>query len=620
MLRDLRPNVWFFSSEDHHRPIASKEGPVRTANPHERSPGSYRAADRLLVRAGRQATGWVVLLALTALAAAVVTLALPFVLGHAVDGVVTPEGDDTQRWVIWAVALVAILVACSALDDLATGAVVARSTAWLRHTLLERLLAAGARSERFGSGEVTARLVGNAAEAGRVAPAAIGAFTSAMIGVGGVVALALTHPWLCAVFLSGMPLLLWLVRAFALDSSTLATRYLDTQGRIAARLVEAISGARTIAAAGTLQREVDRTLAPLPELRSHGLQLWRATMRISTQDALIVAALEIAVLAVAGLLLSRGEITPGQMLAASQYVLLASSLGSIANVVARLTRARAAAARIAMIVDEAPVPHGTRPLAAGAGRLEFRGVTFASGDTTVFEQLDLVIPAGALVGVAGRSGSGKSLLSALAGRLADPDAGAVLLDGVDLRELDRHALRSAVSYGFARPALFGATVADAIAFGAEPASFEDVTAAARDARADDFIRRLPAGYATPLAQTPMSGGEMQRIGLARTFAHAGRVVVLDDVAASLDTVTEHHVSVAITTALRDRTRLVVAHRTSTAARMDTVVWLDGGRVRAMAPHRELWQDPDYRAVFEPDDDVDVVDRPRLAVVAGGAGR
>jgi ATP-binding cassette subfamily B protein len=113
---------------------------------------------------------------------------------------------------------------------------------------------------------------------------------------------------------------------------------------------------------------------------------------------------------------------------------------------------------------------------------------------------------------------------------------------------------------------------------------------------------MPGGYDTPVAEAPMSGGEVQRIGLARTFAHARRVVVLDDVAASLDTVTEHHIGEVLTGALSDRTRIVVAQRASTAARADAVVWLDGGRVRAYAPHDELWQHPRYRALFEAHED------------------
>ena len=98
----------------------------------------------------------------------------------------------------------------------------------------------------------------------------------------------------------------------------------------------------------------------------------------------------------------------------------------------------------------------------------------------------------------------------------------------------------------------------------------------------------------------MSGGEVQRVGLARTFAHAGRVLVLDDVAASLDTVTEHHISEVLATALADRTRLVVAHRASTAARADLVVWLDAGAIRAIGSHEHLWEEREYRALFEPE--------------------
>src|SRR5207245_8871231 len=124
--------------------------------------------------------------------------------------------------------------------------------------------------------------------------------------------------------------------------------------------------------------------------------------------------------------------------------------------------------------------------------------------------------------------------------------------------------------------------------GLEKPSEGHVADAAGAARADECITKMPDGYATALHEAPMSGGEVQRVGLARTFAHAGRLVILDDVAASLDTVTEHHIGRVLTGALADRTRIVVAHRASTAARADLVVWLHGGGVRAVAPHPELW--------------------------------
>jgi ATP-binding cassette subfamily B protein len=561
---------------------------------------AYRAADRLLVRAGRKGGPWVVVVALAAFVTSGIGLALPAVLGHAVDGIVSDGGAG--RWLAWAAVLLVVLVAASALDTLAAGIAIARSTAWLRQTVLRHGLALGTRRDaQLGPGEMATRVVANAAETARVAPAIVGAGASLIAGVGGTVALAIIHLWLCATFLVGVPLMLLLIRTFARDASALATRYLTVQGRIAERLVDAISGARTIAAAGTLEREVDRSLEALPELRRHGMGLWRVSMRITARDALLLTMLEIAVIAVAGILLGRRQITPGQMLAATQYVFLAASLGSLTGIVTRLTNARAAAQRLVEIFEQAPVQYGCGRLPAGRGRLELRDVTVRSGDQIVLDRLDLVVPAGALVAVVGRSGSGKSLLAALVGRLVDPDEGEVLLDGAPLREIDRRELRRAVGYGFSRPALFGETVGDAIAFGDDTPPAEQVEEAARAARADGFIRRLPAGYATPLAQTPMSGGEAQRVGLARTFAHAGRVVVLDDVAASLDTVTEHHISRVLTGALGDRTRLIVAHRASTASRTDAVIWLEGGRLRAMAPHAKLWQDPDYRLLFEPDE-------------------
>ena len=560
----------------------------------------YRAADRLLVRAGCRGGAPAIVVALAAFVTAGSSLAFPAVLGHAVDGIATD--GSAGPWLAWSAALVVVLVAASALDVLASGVAVARSTAWLRQIVLGHVLALGTRpATRLGPGEVATRVVANASEAGRVTPAIVGAGASLIMGLGGIVALALINPLLCGAFLLGIPVLFVIVRAFARDSSALTTHYLTVQGRIAERLTGAIGGARTIAAAATFDREVDRSLAPLPELRRHGMALWQVNMRIIAQDALLVAMLEIAVIAVAGVLLARGQISTGEMLAAAQYVLLASSLNTLTGVVARITNARAAALRLLEILDLQAPAYGRRHPPAGQGRLELRGVTVRSGADVVLDRVDLVIEAGALVAVVGRSGSGKSLLGALVGRLVEPDEGEVLLDGMPVREIERHELRRAIGYGFARPQLFGETVADAIAFGVDAPRADQLEEAARAARADDFIRLLPDGYATPLAQAPMSGGEKQRVGLARTFAHAGRVVVLDDVAASLDTVTEHHISRVLTGALGDRTRLIVAHRASTVAQMDAVIWLDGGRVRAMGPHRELWQEPEYRALFEADE-------------------
>jgi ATP-binding cassette subfamily B protein len=560
-----------------------------------------RGADRLLVSVGRQGGRWVGVLAAAALLTAVAELALPAVVGSALDAVL--DGRSAGIWVVICGVLIVVILTCDALDELAAGTAIARSTAHLRHGLLAHLLAIGSRpTRRLPAGEITARLVGNTAEAARVAPDVVRSIAGLVPALGAIVALALIDPWLCATFVAGMPLFMLALHAFARDASQIATRYLAVQGMIAGRLVDALQGARTIAAAATAERETQRVLGPLPELHRQGLAMWRAQMRIVAQDAVLVSLLEIAVLAVAGTLLARGRISPGELIAASQYVLLASGVGGTVTGMTRFVRSRGAATRVAEILEEPPVRFGTAAAPPGLGRLEFRGVTARAGDRTVLAGVDLLVPGGALVAVVGRSGSGKSLLARLAGRLVDPDEGEVLLDGVALSELSRRELRREIGYGFERPVLMGATLADAIASGIDVPTRAAVVAAAGAACADDFIRRMPAGYDTRIADAPMSGGEVQRVGLARTFAHARRVVVLDDVAASLDTITEHHITAVLTGALADRTRIIIAHRASTAARADAVIWLEDATIRAYAAHEQLWRDADYRALFEARDE------------------
>ncbi|HEX6404125.1 MAG TPA: ABC transporter ATP-binding protein [Pseudonocardiaceae bacterium] len=550
----------------------------------------------MILRTVQHVGGWTCLLSGASLIFAGAQTVFPAVLGRAVDAALT--GHDWLPWLVGCGLLVGLLILSDALSDLAGGTSTARATAWIRRSALDHVLALGTRSgRRFETGDLVARMVGNAGDAGRAGTLLVRAVAALVPAVGGIVALALIDPWLCLTFLVGAPVLLVLVRSNVRDASELAGRYLRVQGNVATRLVDALTGARTIAAARTTARERERVLAPLSELHAAGMGMWRVQIRMAAQQALLVPLLQIAVLAVAGIEFGQGVISAGQVLAATQYVGLAAGVSSVVNSVARLARARAAAGRTAEVLAEPPAEYGTERLPEGRGRLEFRAVTVRDTDVPVLCDVNLVVPAGALAAVVGRSGSGKSLLAGLIGRLVDPDEGQVLLDGVPLPELARHELRRAVGYGFERPALIGDTLADVIAFGPERPEQPVLAAAAQAACADDFIRRMPRGYRTKLVEAPMSGGEMQRIGLARAFAHAGRVLVLDDVAASLDTVTEHHIRQVLTGALADRTRLIIAHRASTAANADFVIWLVGGRVRRVAPHHELWSEPAYREVF-----------------------
>ncbi|CAL9602699.1 ABC transporter ATP-binding protein RamA [Streptomyces sp. enrichment culture] len=555
--------------------------------------GPGRALSRA---AGRDSRVPCAALCLVSVAGTGAGLLLPAALGRTLDLLLAHA--PATRWVLYCAALVLAVTLLDAVETWLTGTVGARATAWLRRTVTGHLLAVGPRAaDRFGSGDLVARLVGSAAQAG-TAPAARAALPAALAGpLGGLVALALIDVWLAAVFLAGAPVLVLLLRALARDTSACAERYQQAQGRIAAALAEAVGGFRTIRAAGTADRETARILRPLPELSEAGHRMWRVQGRAAARAVAVAPALYLGVVAVAGVLLARHRLTVGEVLAASRYAVLATGVGVLVGQLAGLARAKAAARRLGEVLTEPAPGHGTCRLPDGPGRLELRGVTARRGDRTVLDGVDLVVPGGTTLAVVGRSGSGKSLLAAIAGRLADPDAGQVLLDGVPLRELTRAELRRAIGYAFARPALLGRTVEDTIGLALPTPSPGRVREAAGIACADDFVRRLPDGYATAVADAPHSGGEAQRLGLARAFAHGGRLLILDDALSSLDTATEHRITGALVGHGPGSTRLLVAHRAATAARADAVAWLEAGRVRAVGRHHELWRLAEYRAVF-----------------------
>lgn len=553
-----------------------------------------------LLRAATRHSGHrCVVLCLASTAATAANLFLPFALGRALDLVLAdPEGARATRWVLYCSALVLLLAVLDAGETVLGATTTARVTAWLRLRLVGHVLSAGPRAVgRFGPGDLVARLVGNAAQAG-TAPATAAALLAALAApAGAIVALWLVDPRLAAVFLCGAPVLMLLLRALTRDSSRCAARYQEAQSLIADGLAEAIGGFRTIAAGGTAGRETARILRPLSDLSREGHLMWRVQGRAAARAVTVAPLLQIGVLAVAGVLLVHHRLSVGDLLAASRYTVLATGVGVLVGQLSALVRARTAARRLAEVLAVPPMSYGTLPLSWGQGELELRGVTVRRGGRPVLDGIDLTVPGGGTLAVVGRSGSGKSVLAAVAGRLADPDDGEVRLDGAPLNALSRDALREAVGHAFERPALLGETIADTIALGVRAASVGRVRNAARTARADSFVRRLPRGYATRCTDAPLSGGEVQRLGLARAFAHGGRLLILDDALSSLDTVTEHHIAEALFRPSPGSTRLVIAHRASTAARADRVAWLDGGRVRALGPHTELWRVPEYRALF-----------------------
>ncbi|WP_460037394.1 ABC transporter ATP-binding protein [Streptomyces cavourensis] len=583
-------------------------------------------------RLARRHPGALLALFLCSTGGALAALALPAALGHTVDRLV--DGGPVP----WAGLLLCAVLTLAETGFDAGAAVLttstgARLTAHLRTRTTARVLAAEPRRAlAVPTGDLTARLTARTADAAIAPVTAAGAVAGVLLPLGAIVGLFVIDPWTAAAFLLGAPLLVALLHTFTRRTADAGADYQRAQSVIAHRLTEALDGVDTIRAARTGAREYRRILEPLTTLAAHGRRTWAVYGRAAGQSALLLPLLMLLVLAVGGLRLHAGAIGVGDLVAASRYAALAVGIGSLTGALGALARSRAAARTLDPLLTLDPLPHeGLGPLPGGPGHLELRDVGVVQdgkqdgnqegkqdgnqegkqdgkqdGEPLLDGEPDrkplltgvhLTVPGGTSLAVVGRSGSGKSVFAAVVGRLLDPDTGTVLLDGVPLTAMDPALLRPEIAYAFARPALPGTTVEDTIAFGPWTAGPAAVREGARAARADGFVGLLPYGYATPLTDAPLSGGERQRLGLARAFAHPGRLLILDDALSGLDTVTEHHVRRALDERAGRCTRVIVAHRLSSAARADRVLWLEDGRVRATGPHEELWADPEYRAVF-----------------------
>jgi ABC-type multidrug transport system fused ATPase/permease subunit len=273
-----------------------------------------------------------------------------------------------------------------------------------------------------------------------------------------------------------------------------------------------------------------------------------------------------------------------------------------------LQSATAALEKLAGVLEEQPaVPEPARPVPlAGAvgqarGEIEFTGVSFSYRDgQVVLPTLELTIPAGQTVALVGATGAGKSTIAKLVARFYDPVAGAVRLDGVDLRQIADEQLRRAVVMVTQENFLFTGTVAENIEFGRPGATRAEVGAAAAAIGAHEFIAALPEGYDTEVHRRGgrLSSGQRQLVAFARAFLADPAVLILDEATSSLDIPSERLVQRALRTILVERTAIVIAHRLSTVEIADRVLVLDGGRIVEDGPPGDLITGGGHYAALE----------------------
>ncbi|HVI05295.1 MAG TPA: ABC transporter ATP-binding protein, partial [Sphingomicrobium sp.] len=243
------------------------------------------------------------------------------------------------------------------------------------------------------------------------------------------------------------------------------------------------------------------------------------------------------------------------------------------------------------------------PLVRARGEFEFRAVCFRyQGSARGLDQVSFQIPAGARVGIVGATGAGKTTLLNLLMRFYDPSEGMVLLDGVDIRKYRIRDLRRQFGVVLQEPVLFAASIAENIAYGKPDASDAEITAAARAAASDEFIRRLPEGYDTQAGErgARISGGERQRISLARAFLRDSPILILDEPTSSVDLHTEAAIMEATERLMEGRTTFMIAHRLHTLKSCDLILVLDHGRLVEIRECRRAW--PPLTQPLEPGHD------------------
>ena len=233
---------------------------------------------------------------------------------------------------------------------------------------------------------------------------------------------------------------------------------------------------------------------------------------------------------------------------------------------------------------------GARPLAAAAGSIRFEDVRFAyDPDRPILKGLSFDVPAGRTVAIVGPSGAGKSTISRLLFRFYDIQSGAITIDGQDLRGVTQKSLRGAIGMVPQDTVLFNDTIAYNIRYGRMAASEDEVRRAAELAQISGFIEKLPEGYKAMVGERglKLSGGEKQRVAIARTILKAPPILILDEATSALDTHTEQEIQAALDLVSKDRTTLVIAHRLSTVIGADSIIVLRDGEIAEQGTHREL---------------------------------
>ena len=302
-----------------------------------------------------------------------------------------------------------------------------------------------------------------------------------------------------------------------------------------------------------------------------------------------------------------GNMSTGNLMSFFTYIMqILSSLMMLSMVFVMITMSRASAERIVEVLDEeSDITNCDNPVyEVKDGSVEFTDVSFSYAkrpDKTVLDDIDLIIPSGQTVGIIGGTGSSKSSLVQLIPRLYDVTGGCVKVGGIDVRNYDLQTLRHNVAMVLQKNTLFSGTIKENLRWGNPDATDEELVHACRLAQADDFIRTFPDGYDTYIEQggTNVSGGQKQRLCIARAILRKPKILILDDSTSAVDTKTDALIRQAFREEIPNTTKIIIAQRISSVMDADQIVVMDNGRINACGTHEELLANNEiYREVYE----------------------
>jgi ATP-binding cassette subfamily B protein len=420
-------------------------------------------------------------------------------------------------------------------------------------------------------------------------------------------AMLLLQPGLAAIALIPVPFVVWVAYRYGVKARPAAQEVQQRLAELTAEAEENISGVRVVKAFSREGRQLARFRHATERVFAQAMRSTRIQAGYSPFIGFLPQLGLAAILFFGGRRVIDGEMSLGDFTAFYAWLLmLLGPMRMLGMALGMAQRATASGARLFEVLDTEPriaSPADPAPLPEGRGRVELRNVTvrYEGAAEPSLRDVSLDVAPGTTVALVGPTGSGKTTLVQLIGRLYDPVEGAVLLDGADVRTLALEDLRRAVATVDDSPFLFSATVAENIAYARPDATREEIEEAARRAQAHEFIERLADGYDTLVGERglTLSGGQRQRLAIARALVADPRVLILDDATSSVDASTESLIKAALAEAMEGRTTFVIAHRLSTIALADEIVVLEGGRIVAQGTHDELLEiDGLYREIVE----------------------